>query len=183
MSNQIQAWGCSGDDIIDSSGPVFVHYNINCTKKRGISIWSVKNTSPASDRNKDPSRPWSAGKLLGHVRDMVLVDCEFSVSQNGHAGVVFRSSKTVHAGVVGTLVEQNTEAAEAFPGIKVGYSPFMTICFCDPHGTPVKSASRVAMNSRGVFAEGLVFYTPEEFEAIKGYYESELARRNKSLDT
>ena len=119
---------------------VFVYWNL--TKK----IWSVRNEK--------------TGRIVAHLPELTVQDCNFVVSQAGRERVIREKSKNVHAGVRGYIdlenpVNQDLNIIQKLH-CKATYNPYIYKTFVnkDDINTPVLKSSNVHMFSdRTVLAE------------------------------
>lgn len=81
-------------------------------------------------------------KVIKHLQELTLFDCQFKVSEAGRQRVIRERKKNVHAFVVGRLSEGNTQ-----PGARpVRYNPYETTHFmCE--GKPLKGAYCTQLHS------------------------------------
>jgi hypothetical protein len=114
------------------------------------------------------------GLVVAHVEQLVMSGTSFEVSQAGRERTVRTGRKTVHAGIVGQVealwgaelrdgVDNKTikglGVAKPFlplDGVRVRYNPHETKTFVRADtGAPVKGATRVLLDAKSVFAEGI----------------------------
>lgn len=111
---------------------VFVYFNLH--KK----VWSVKALS-------GPNK----GRVVAHLDRLVLDDCAFKVSEAGRQRVLREKRKNVHAGVVGTLTDDQAD----FAGVAVTYNPYKYNSFVTRNDEqPIHKARIVVLNGRSVSA-------------------------------
>jgi len=113
----------------DSNIKVFIYWNLT------RHIWSVKALS-------GPSR----GRVIYHMKDVVLKDCQFKVSERQRQFILKNKRKVVHAGVVGYLCNHLTDHSDEF--ISVTYNPykFSTFVNKEDNGQPIFNARIVCMS-------------------------------------
>lgn len=90
------------------------------------------------------------GRVIDHVRNIVLKDVTFIVSEAGRQRVLRDKRKNVHAFVQGTVIDE-------IPTLKIYnrrmyYNPYSTKTFIDPDDKPVESAKYAVLCGQGVFA-------------------------------
>lgn len=113
---------------------VFVYWNLH--KK----CWSVRDIKTR--------------KVIEHLQELSLIDCEFKVSEAGRQRVIREKRKHVHAGVVGCLVSRGACEYYRRIGKEVFYNPYKTETFRTRVGDrPVHRAGVVVLFSdRRVYA-------------------------------
>ena len=100
--------------------------------------WSVKNLS--------------TNKVVMHMDELFLTDCEFRVSESGRQRVIRERKKYVHAGVRGFLMESNFVFDES---CQVRYNPYLNETFV-VGDTPVQTSQYAFFRKDGkVFAQTL----------------------------
>lgn len=95
--------------LLNEGDKTKAHLNLG-TKYRsfGIKTWSLKKK----------------GKTVGHVRGLLLEDCQFTVQPSGNRKVIETGKKDVHAFVSGTIKTIWTEDdVPAWKGLEVKYNP------------------------------------------------------------
>jgi hypothetical protein len=91
------------------------------------------------------------GLVVAHRNSVTLTDAKFKVSQAGRERVLREKRKNVHAGVVGVWVEGSVDTAEM---TSVTYNPYLYTSFVTADSkTPIKSADRVFLKDRRIFAQ------------------------------
>lgn len=83
---------------------VFVYFNLH--KK----CWSVKAL-------EGPKK----GLVINHVNEIALKDITFKVSESGRQRVLKEKRKNVHAGVIGTIIN---DILDIFTSKQVSYNPY-----------------------------------------------------------
>lgn len=81
------------------------------------------------------------GKVIDHISEVHLNDCEFHVNESGRQRVIENQRKNVHATVKGTLVDSKHKISN---GINIIYNPYKFSEFVteDTH-SPVTTAEQV----------------------------------------
>lgn len=100
-------------------------------------------------------------KLVEHKSNTVeLTDCIFKVSEASRKRVLKEQRKNVHAGVLGELkrLDLSTEIGDLSGLTELTYNPYLYDSFVVKSSEkPVKSANRVVLHSKRVFAEGIEY--------------------------
>ena len=93
-------------DQADYQGRVVdVYRNLNLAKKdKSVYVWSVRYK----------------GRVIGHTKDITLVDCNFRVSESTRLKIVAQGHRAVCAFVRGTLTMSDIDVV----GSKVHFDPF-----------------------------------------------------------
>ena len=101
--------------------------------------WSVKNLS--------------TNKVVMHMDELFLTDCEFRVSESGRQRVIRERKKYVHAGVRGILCDPHFFFDEP---CQVRYNPYKNETFVTDDNLPVKTSKYAFFRNDGkVFAQNL----------------------------
>ena len=88
------------------------------------------------------------GKVVLHAPVVCLNDCLFYVSPTGQARVRKEKRKNVHAGVVGSLLLEDTH----MQGTEVIYNPYKYDTFIySEDATPIKQAKQARLINKRVF--------------------------------
>lgn len=118
-------------------GKVFVYRNLAPQYRKDV-MWSLKDQR--------------TGLVVARERTVLLTDVQFKVSQAGRKRVLATGRKAVHAGCVGIPAPIDL-GVWLDQYVRVTYNPYKyeTFVRCDT-GEPVTSASKVFINSDGVFA-------------------------------
>lgn len=108
---------------------VFIYWNLH------RKMWSV--------------RCQKTRKVIDHLAELSLTDCQFKVSEKGRQRVLRERRKNVHAGVIGTI---NNEMITFEAPNKICYNPYKQSTFtCN--GEPIKEAKLVRfLADRTVYA-------------------------------
>jgi hypothetical protein len=94
------------------------------------------------------------GLVEHHAVVVVLDDCKFKVSPAGRERVLREKRKNVHAGVEGQI--SGFEANDLSGFIELTYNPYKYDSFVVKEtGIPVKTAERVVLSNKRVFARGI----------------------------
>jgi hypothetical protein len=108
-----------------------------------------------------PNGPWFSvrqfGKVIGHVREAILLDATFVVHEAGRQRVLRTGHKNVHAWIRGTLVGGSSQVGEPVFGKAVYYRPsdadhFYTESTPDAWWPQVRNARIVVVGKGGVRA-------------------------------
>lgn len=87
------------------------------------------------------------GKIIAHVRTVLLRNCRFHVSESGRQRVLNDRRRRVHAWVIGDLVEM--DGADPGWSDEVSYNPYSCGHFYHRDGmSPVHDASQVYFGER-----------------------------------
>lgn len=106
---------------------VFVYFNLH--KK----LWSVRSVK--------------TGKVIAHVRHIRLKDVTFKVSEAGRQRVLREKRKNVHAGVLGTVVEDWEQIPLFIKPEPVTYNPYKYSSFVTcASQTPIETAEQAVLN-------------------------------------
>lgn len=86
--------------------------------------------------------------VIAHVKEIVLDNCRFKVSEAGRKRVLKSQVKNVHAGVVG---EWNRKAIAAPLRKRITYNPYLYSSFVTEKGKkPISKAKRCVIRMDGV---------------------------------
>lgn len=115
---------------------VFVYRNLH------RACWSIKAVDGTN-----------AGRVVGHADELSVFGPCFKVGEAGRQRVIAEGRKNVHAGVVGTLANE-----EGHQHVRVTYNPYAAPTFTDAEsGSPVTEALFARLNSLGkVWAAGVL---------------------------
>jgi len=90
------------------------------------------------------------GRVIAHVDEITLSNCQLKVSQAGRARVLRERQKNVHAGVKGEWSQGLNFVIESMT--KVRYNPYEVSTFVETNtGNPVLTAKEVFISKNGVF--------------------------------
>ncbi|QNJ56939.1 hypothetical protein SEA_REINDEER_148 [Mycobacterium phage Reindeer] len=91
------------------------------------------------------------GKVVAHATGAVIIDAKFVVREGGRQKVIRTRRKSVHAGVVGTLVDINDpRITHVLPGTQARYNPYQAGTFTLGYtGAPVHTAALVDLAPDG----------------------------------
>lgn len=64
------------------------------------------------------------GLVVAHVKNLVLTNVSFSVSESGRQRVIQEKRKNVHAYVIGEIVDINREFLDVDSSIDISYNPY-----------------------------------------------------------
>ena len=100
------------------------------------------------------------GKVVSHVRELILEDARFLVGKKGRERVLKEKRKNVHAGVSGFWAEEWEASSKlcAYTPHKIYYNPYKTDSFVmmDDMKTKVNEAHFVKLDIKnGMFAFGI----------------------------
>lgn len=95
---------------------VFVYWNLH------RKVWSVKALEGSSK-----------GRVIGHLSEVNLIECQFKVSEKTRQKVVETRRKTVHAGVIGLLTEGCDIKEDN--SVEVTYNPYKYKTFVNRQDT------------------------------------------------
>jgi hypothetical protein len=106
-----------------------------------VPTWVYRNLHHRRDRAPREDGPWYSivqnGLVIGHAREVALVDVHFVVRASGRAKVVETGVKNVHAFVVGTLATPESLTWAAYgERVSARYNPLRSAYFefVDPDG-------------------------------------------------
>lgn len=88
-------------------------------------------------------------KVIGHVKNVILKDVVFKVSEKGRQWVITNKKKIVHAGVQGNIVNAEMDTID---WIKIRYNPYVTKGFTKDNGELLQKASYVSLTDKGIIA-------------------------------
>ena len=106
--------------VVDISKPVQVYKNIR------HNVFSVRQ----------------GGIVRAHVRNLILTDCTFKVSEKGRARVLQSGVKNVHAFVCGRVLLKKLSLGHKWQ-FGITYNPKIAGYFMDPYDHKVSSAEAV----------------------------------------
>jgi len=85
-------------------------------------------------------------RVILHLDNVFLFNCEFKVSQKGRERVIREKKKYVHAGVVGSLYNEDANGSDF---VQVRYNPYVNQSFVDNDGKEINKADMVALLNTG----------------------------------
>lgn len=91
------------------------------------------------------------GLVIGHTREITLLDATFEVHEAGRQRVLRERRKNVHAWVKGMMVSTKPQP-ESSLDTRVTYNPYKMANFQDADGDPVVNARLVHLNKHGIWA-------------------------------
>ena len=110
---------------------VDVYRNLNLAKRdKSVYVWSVRYK----------------GKVIGHTKDINLVNCNFRVAESTRLKIVDKGHRAVCAFVRGTLSLSDIDVV----GDKVHFNPFTDKQF-HTNGKDITKASSVSFKDNGCF--------------------------------
>ena len=129
-----------------------VHSIFNCKGGKRLYVYRNLHLNLFSVRTE--------GKVVSHVRELILEDARFLVGKKGRERVLREKRKNVHAGISGFWAEEweANPIMRAYTPHKVSYNPYKneTFVLTEDMKTTINEAHFVKMNiDDGVFAFGI----------------------------
>lgn len=95
-------------------------------------------------------------KVEHYSESVIMLNCEFKVSEAGRQRVLKEKRKNVHAGVTGCLIGLKMCNIDLKELVEITYNPYIYDSFVvKENGLKVKKASLVILHKKKVYALGL----------------------------
>ena len=127
-------------------------YNRDLIKGESVQVYRNLHTGLLSVRGVN-----SYGKMsvVAHVKNIVLSEVEFKVSERGRARVLREKKKNVHALVCGEVVSWDFLVATLKSHTTVVYNPYLYSSFVDKYNKkPIYKAEKALIYSNGCIHVG-----------------------------
>lgn len=96
-------------------------------------------------------KDWKTKLVIAHVKEILLLDAEFKVSEAGRQRVLREKRKNVHAGVLGYWQKDTTYSLEPEFSLSAYYNPYKHNSFINLNtGKPLYKSASVLLHSKGV---------------------------------